>query len=223
MAKKNTTATKKKIGKAEILNFYMNYVLENNSKPNSMYQFAHILGMKETEVYQHFASFKSMEQTVFESFFEHSITLLEKDSEYHHYDAKNKLLSFYFTFFEILKENRSYVILALSGRKQLMDSIQTLGKLRNHFKDYIDGLDLNTMDFKNADLEKIKQKGLSEIAWSQLMATMKYWIDDTSAGFEKTDLFIEKSLKASFELIDTRPLESVIDFTKFLFKEKFAK
>jgi hypothetical protein len=45
-------------------------------------------------------------------------------------------------------------------------------------------------------------------------------MDDSSSSFEKTDIFIEKSLKTSFDLIDTTPLKSIIDFGKFLYKEK---
>jgi hypothetical protein len=50
--------------------------------------------------------------------------------------------------------------------------------------------------------------------------TIKFWLDDNSKGFEKTDIFIEKSVNASFDILDTTPLKSVIDFGKFLFKEK---
>lgn len=225
MAKKSeTTASstqKKQPGKADIIKAYMDYLLKNHKEPESMYQFAGILGLKESDIYQHFASFTSIKQTVFESFFEHAISLLEKDKSYQEYDAQNQLLSFYYTFFEILKENRSYVIYALD-KKQGMESMKSLAKLRKHFLKYIDNIGIDTINFSNADLDRIKQKGLSEIAWGQLMATLKYWMDDNSPGFEKTDLFIEKSLKASFEIVTTRPLESVIDFTKFLFKEKFT-
>jgi hypothetical protein len=52
------------------------------------------------------------------------------------------------------------------------------------------------------------------------LVTLKFWLDDTSASFEKTDIFIEKSIKVSFDVIDTTPLKSIIDFGKFLFKEK---
>ena len=51
--------------------------------------------------------------------------------------------------------------------------------------------------------------------------TIKFWIDDTSKAFEKTDVFIEKSVNTSFDLIDTTPLKSLIDFGKFIYKEKF--
>ena len=49
---------------------------------------------------------------------------------------------------------------------------------------------------------------------------MKFWIDDTSAKFEKTDIYIEKSVKVSFELMNVAPIYSLLDFGKFIFKEK---
>lgn len=104
-----------------------------------------------------------------------------------------------------------------------MMPMKVLQGLKSHFTAYIDNIGIDTINLKNADLDNLKHKGLKEIAWGQLLATLKYWMNDDSSDFEKTDLFIEKSLKASFDLINTRPLESVIDFTKFLFKEKFSR
>ena len=49
---------------------------------------------------------------------------------------------------------------------------------------------------------------------------MKFWLDDSSASFEKTDIYIEKSVKATFELLNIAPVDSLIDFGKFIFKEK---
>jgi hypothetical protein len=52
------------------------------------------------------------------------------------------------------------------------------------------------------------------------LITIKFWLDDTSAAFEKTDIFIEKAVNTSFDLVNIKPLESLIDLGKFLFKEK---
>ena len=49
---------------------------------------------------------------------------------------------------------------------------------------------------------------------------MKFWLEDSSASFEKTDIFIEKAVNASFDLIDVKPLKGILDFGKFLYKEK---
>jgi hypothetical protein len=49
---------------------------------------------------------------------------------------------------------------------------------------------------------------------------MKFWLDDSSPAFEKTDIYIEKSIKATFELMNIAPIDSLIDFGKFIYKEK---
>jgi len=51
---------------------------------------------------------------------------------------------------------------------------------------------------------------------------MKFWIEDDSAGFEKTDILIEKSINTSFALMDNTVLKSVFDLGKFLYKEKMT-
>jgi ubiquinone biosynthesis protein COQ9 len=45
-------------------------------------------------------------------------------------------------------------------------------------------------------------------------------MNDESSNFEKTDVFIEKSVKASFDLAYNIPTQSIIDFGKFLWKEQ---
>ena len=62
----------------------------------------------------------------------------------------------------------------------------------------------------------------SEGAWVQFLFILKFWMEDTSADFEKTDIAIEKSVKTIFDVFDNTPLDSIIDFGKFLFKENFS-
>jgi hypothetical protein len=56
----------------------------------------------------------------------------------------------------------------------------------------------------------------------QLGFLIKFWIEDSSADFEKTDQAIEKSVQTAFDVFDNTPLSALVDFAKFLWKEKFA-
>jgi ubiquinone biosynthesis protein COQ9 len=56
-----------------------------------------------------------------------------------------------------------------------------------------------------------------------LVSAIEFWKKDTSPSFEKTDIFIEKTIDTGFELMDNEPLRKVVDLGKFLFKEKFKK
>lgn len=211
--KKNTTAT-------DIISWYMEYVLENGKQPTSVFSFSKEHNFEEASFYKHFGSFDAVEKGIFKAFLDNSIILLEKSQDYETFDARNKLLSFYYTFFENLTANRSYVIYALNKNKNQLKSLQSLSELRKSFIEYIDRLGIETIDLKEERIMKFQEKSIQESAWFQLLITLKFWMDDTSPSFEKTDLFIEKSVKASFDLIDTTPLKSIIDLGKFLFKEK---
>ncbi|APY09451.1 heat-shock protein [Winogradskyella sp. J14-2] len=213
-------AKKKNIKQADLISFYMDYVLTHNQQPKSVYVFAKDNNFEEQQFYQFFSSFEVLEQSIFKLFFDNAITVLEKSDDYASFDERNKLLSFYFTFFEILTANRSYVAYALGDKKNSLKTLRTLAPLKQQFMHYIELLDIKTIDLKQEQLTKLQQRSLKESAWLQLLLTMKFWLDDTSTSFEKTDVFIEKSVRASFDLIDTTPLKSLIDFGKFIYKEK---
>ncbi|REE25049.1 hypothetical protein DFQ09_103357 [Winogradskyella pacifica] len=213
-------AKKKNITQDDLISNYMDYVLTHNHKPNSVYAFAKDNNFEEQKFYEYFSSFEILEQSIFKIFFDHTLVVLEKSEDYQSFDARNQLLSFYFTFFEILTANRSYVVQALGSDKNQLKSLKALSHLKKSFTNYIEHLDIKTIDLKEEKLEKLKNRGLKESAWFQLLVTLKFWLDDTSTSFEKTDVFIEKSVQASFDLIDTTPLKSLIDFGKFLYKEK---
>ncbi len=213
-------AKKKNIGSQDIISMYMDYVLMHNEDPKSVYKFAKDNNFEETLFYKNFASFESIKSSIFSVFFQNAMTLLEKSEEYQNFDAKNKLLSFYYTFFEILTANRSYVVYTLHEEKNKLKGLHSLKQLRTHFKKFVDDLGVEKLDFKEERIQKIQDKAISESAWIQLIMTLKFWLEDTSSSFEKTDVFIEKSVKASFDVLNVAPIKSVIDLGKFLFKEK---
>lgn len=216
-------ARKKNIKKEDIISMYMNYVLEHEESPKTVYKFCKENNFEEALFYVNFASLKAVKSSVFIEFLKKSLELLSNNDEYQKFDARNQLLSFYFTFFELLTANRSYVVHALDCKEKSLENLSSLKGLRTHFKNYIDDLDIETLDIKQEKIQEIQQKAISESAWIQLLVTIRFWLDDTSASFEKTDVFIEKSVNASFDLLNVAPLKSIIDLGKFLFKEKMMK
>lgn len=213
-------AKKKKKSADDIITHYMDYVLIHGEKPKSVYCYAKELEIEEQEFYTHFSSFEALEKQVFELFFTETLKTLHKSEDYESFDAKNKLLSFYFTFFGNLTANRSYVLMSLNTGNANLKSLKTLTSLRHHFINYITSLKIETFVIDQEKVKAFQQKAISESAWVQLLLTLKFWMDDTSADFEKTDIFIEKSVNTSFDLINTEALKSIVDFGKFLFKEK---
>jgi hypothetical protein len=214
-------ANKKKIcTREEIVSKYMNEVLESGKKPKSVFHFAKDNDFTEAEFYNFFGTIEGLEKEIFRLFFVNTTDLLDKNGEYQEYNMKNKMLSFYFTFFEILTANRSYVLQTLKTDPNPIKNLVQLTLLRESFKEYV--AEILTDDFRveQEKLQKFQEKTLQESAWIQLMLTIKFWMQDASPAFEKTDIFIEKSVNASFELMNVAPMNHLIDFGKFLFKEK---
>ena len=215
-------ARKKNISKDHLISWYMEFVLEHNHHPKSVFSFAKEHNFEEADFYKLFGSFEAIEQSIFGEFFNNTIKMLAKSEEYPNYDARNKLLSFYFTFFELLTANRSYVVYALRGNESVLKltSLKLLKDLKQDFKAFANNIGIEKIDLQQEQLVKIQEKTTQESSWIQMVLTLKFWIDDTSASFEKTDIFIEKSVNSRFDLLDIKPLKSLLDFGKFILKEK---
>jgi len=213
-------ARKKKISKQDIFSFYMDFYLENGEAPKSVYQLSKAYNFDESHFYQFFGNLSGIEKSIFKSFFEQTIELLDKSEEYATFDRRNKLLSLYYTFFEILTANRSFVLNVLERDKTSPRFLKTVSYFKPEFLQYIQALDIEKLDFKGAQIEKMVGKSLDESLWIQMVICLKFWMDDDSASLEKTDIFIEKSINTGFDLINVQPLKSIIDLGKFLFHEK---
>ncbi|CAL2102835.1 TetR/AcrR family transcriptional regulator [Tenacibaculum sp. 190130A14a] len=214
-------AKKKNITQEKLIEWYMNTVLISG-KPQSVFAFAQQNNFDEGEFYKNFSSFESLEKAIFQVFAKETIHMLHKTEAYKDYSSKERLLSFYFTFFELLTANRSYVLSQLKNSKMDFSKLSVLKGLREEFKVFVGGISLEKIDFKNERINKIQDKTIVESYWFQLLMILKFWLEDESPNFEKTDVFIEKTIKASFDIQQIAPVKSVVDLAKFLWKEKMT-
>lgn len=209
----------------KILDLYSNYVLRNNKKPLNVYSFCEDHGFSENDFYFYYANFEQLEADYLRFFMDRSIELIKEEETYEVDHPKHKLLSFYYTFFEQLTMNRSLIIYLLGSEKNNLQNIKKLWSLKREFQLFIRSLGIseplltNTTE-SSAKIEKFRHKGIEELYWGHFVATLKFWMDDRSSNFEKTDIFIEKSVDTSFEFLDVKPLKKLVDLGKFLFNEK---
>ena len=213
-------ASEKKM-KEKILSAYYEAVLEHEMEPKSVYKFCKENKLQEADFYTHFASMEAIKETIFKGYFDNTYELISKAADFETATPKHKLLSFYYTFFEVLLLNRSYVLYTLKTQSPRMDQWVVLKGLRTVFKEFATTLIMEGNQNKRpSKFSQNSEKIFSEGAWIQLIFLIKFWLDDTSPGFEKTDVAIEKSVQTAFDLFDTTPLNSLLDFGKFLWKEK---
>lgn len=222
---KKSPATKNKapkntINRDKIISLYMESVLLNEKTPKSVFKFCKDHNFEEAKFYEYFGSFEGLQMEIWNSFYEKTILLANNDEAFPSYSNKEKMLTFFYTFFELLTLNRSYVLFTLKEHQNIMKNLSQLKGLRKDIKHFAAELIRDNNEDKKLKVLKQSVSVFSEGAWLQTLFLLKYWMDDNSAAFENTDVAIEKSVRAIFDVFDTQPLESVLDFGKFLWKEK---
>ena len=211
-----------KLSRDLIISLYMEKVLTEERFPSSVFKFCKENDITETEFYSFFGSFEGIQLEIWNSFYKQTVDLADKDASYETYSNREKMLTFFYTFFEILALNRSYVLFALKENRDILKNLRQLKGLRINVKEFASSLIEQKNEEKKLKVLKQPVSIFSEGAWLQTLFLLKYWMDDNSAAFENTDIAIEKSVRAIFDVFDSSPLESVLDFGKFLWKESRA-
>lgn len=211
-------ATKKKKTSPDILPVFTNAVLENEMFPKSVYKFCKEHDISESNFYANYASIDSLKQAVWMAFYTNTHELLKKDANFASLSRKDRLLTFFYTFFEVLLLNRSYILFVHSSEDNKMNKLGQLKQLRTAVKEFATEL----IEEGNETKSRFAQNPVhlfSEATWAQLLLLLNYWVNDSSKGFEKTDALIEKSVTVAFEVFDNTRLDAFVDLGKFLWKE----
>ena len=220
--KKTTTKDKKetkKVDENQIITLYMQQMLMGEHLPKTVFAFCKKNDIEESDFYTFFGSFDGLKKEIWNKFLENTISTLQNDSSFSGFSPKNKLLTFYFTLFEVLTLNRSYVLYTLKDNKEGLSNLAQLKQFRMAMKEFVSN-NIAIEETRVSKLSKITKPVYSEGAWIQFLFILKFWMDDNSKGFEKTDIIIEKSVNTVVDLLDSKPLENIIDLGKFLWSER---
>lgn len=221
----NSTAQKSKKPNtdksAKIRDAYIDYLLEHGEAPASVYHFMKILKMKEGVFYEYYNSFSAIEKDIWKEYFDETLTRIQTEAVYNEYTVREKLLAFYYTWIEVLKDNRSYVTYSV-GRIKRQGFRRTnpdfLGSFKTSFLDYVNELIAEGKETEEIVDRPIVGSRYDDGLWQQLLFVLKFWVNDDSRGFERTDAAIEKAVNLSFDLMSRSALDTAFDFARFLYQ-----
>ncbi|MCX8526331.1 TetR family transcriptional regulator C-terminal domain-containing protein [Chryseobacterium formosus] len=208
----------------KIFELYGDYILNHGERPKNIYRFAKDNEFEEKDFYNYFSSFEQIEKSMLVNLFDKSVELASEVNSSDEIISKEKLLNVYFIFFENMTMNRSLVLMILGNDK--LHSAKISNQLKETHRQFIKTLDFDDWEMiqkTKDDVKSFQEKAREEALWIHLVSAIEFWKKDTSPAFEKTDIFIEKTIDTGFELMDNEPLRKVVDLGKFLFKEKFKK
>lgn len=203
-----------------IIKEYLQFVLEQGEQPASVYKFSKIIGLTENDFYQHFNSFMALEKHIWRNFFEETLSRIESEEIYLQYTVREKLLAFYFTLVEVLKTNRSFVMYSLKDYKKSDINPEVLKSLKTQFVYFIHELLNEGKETAEIVDRPIISDRYQEALWLQFMFILNFWRNDDSLKFEKTDAAIEKSVHLSFDLMGKSPIDTMVDFAKFIYQNR---
>lgn len=201
---------------------YGDYLLSEGKRPVNVHSFMKKLGYEEGDFYQYFSGFESIEREFLVYFFKQSLELTKETEDYQALTSREKLLNFYFIFFENLNMNRSLVLMILDT--DVKSKIINLKYLKAQYLEFVQTLDFSSWKAFDKLPEGLKSKiskPQEQALWVHFLSVLKFWKNDLSAGFEKTDMYIEKSMNTGFELMENSLIEKMVDLGKFLFYERF--
>ena len=219
------TATAKKKEKKDhrqlILEGFVSHVLEHGKEPASIFKFAKDLKINEVEFYNYFTSFDVIKSSIWVALFEETHRQLEEQEVYKEYAVREKFLSFLFTWVEELKKNRSYLLSLYGNKVTTFKNLPTdTREFKEKFSDFASELILEGKETQEIASRPLITEKYDEALWLQVGFVFRYWLDDNSPRFEKTDAAIEKSVNFAFDLMGKSALDSFLDLAKFLYQSK---
>lgn len=209
----------------QIRNGYIDYVLMNDEKPKSVYSFVKKLKISESDFYEFYSSFESIEKIIWVDLIVETIDTLQQQEIWNEYSSRDKILAFFYSYVEVLKKQRSFVIYSLNSAKEGFSTPAVLSGVKPIFEHFAEEILNEGLETGELAERKFFSKRYKDALWVQFAFILKFWVGDDSVGFEKTDEAIEKGINVTFDLFQRSPIDNLLEYGKFLsrnghFKEK---
>lgn len=201
----------------DIIKKFEEYTLEHGH-PISIHKFCKYTEIKDDDFYKVAGSFERLEKQFWLHQIEQTIANIEAEEVYQGYSAREKLLAFFFTFFENLRKHRSFILMTHKRGKFDIGSFRKLGLLKRRFEDYSNEIIAHAIDNDEVASRKFIDQHYPKGLWIEFAFLINFWMKDDSPDFEETDAAIEKSTNLGFAVMENGVFDSMIDFGRFLYK-----
>lgn len=198
-----------------ILDAFAEYLRENAQPPLSVYRFTKDLGLSESDFFHEFPSLESVESAWWSALITKVVEAVESGDEWNGFSARQRLLTFFFAWFEEVLSVRSLILLRFKPLGVFKND-PALKSFNQTYRDFA----RKVIEHGVASGEIAGRGKLTNLYPDALLTTFRSLIDfnikDESPRFERTDAFIEKSVHLAFELIRTQAIDSAVDLVRFL-------
>lgn len=200
----------------QIKKAYLDFVLTNDEKPKSVYSFTKKLKISESDFYDFYASFESIEKNIWVELLLETIEEIQTQELWLQYSSREKMLSFFYSYVELLKAHRSFVRYSLKSAPKKLSTPDVLSGVKPIFENFASQIIEEDLESGELADRKFFAKRYKDALWVQYAFILNFWLDDDSQGFEKTDEAIERGLQVTFDLFQRSPIDNLFEYGKFL-------
>lgn len=201
------TKTKETSLETRIVELYKQLTVEGKIRKMSVYSFCKLLDISEADFYKHFASLDAIGRKIWTSYADEVISALKESETYASYSAREKILAYFFTFFENALKDRSFIEKTYTNFS-LLRGYQR--KFRAHMAEVIqEGVIAD--EIQSRHLENL----YLDVLWGLHWGLIQFWLNDESEGFQDTEKAIETYLRIPLELMGQNVLDSAYEALRF--------
>jgi AcrR family transcriptional regulator len=201
----------------QIIEAYIRYLGENGQRPVTVTRFCKDNGFDEGSFFKEFASFDALEGAFWGGLFSRVVDAVKAGAEWNGFAARERYLAFLYAFMEQSLGNRSMLLLRLKGVSPFA-RFPALRKMEARFKEFADMIVSHGISTGEIADRRSLRSFYSDALYIHFRGVMQFNLQDDSEGYERTDEFIEKTVKLAFELIRTQAIDSALDLGKFFFR-----
>ncbi|MEM0997218.1 MAG: TetR family transcriptional regulator C-terminal domain-containing protein [Bacteroidota bacterium] len=202
--------------KQKIKQAYKEIAVVGRSLPLSLKVVGEQAGLTLAEVRAEFPGSLDIQQGIWADYLRTTLETLEDSPEFAEYLVREKMLGFYFTFFELIAEDREFILLF----KDKLGVWNYIPEFLQPFKDaFIEFVSMLLAE--GASTEEVAERMVLGNQypgwhWPQFMFLLNGWVNDPSADYSRTDQAIEKSVNLGFDIMGRNLFDSAFDFFKFV-------
>lgn len=220
---------------------YIDYCVLHQKRPESMKAFAATQEILLSDFQAKYPSFEKLDVEIFAQIWQETQNQLSNDAMFYQYNTREKLLSVYYTWIELLKNKKDFILFLDKNGILWSESLEYLmsgnvfstyfvkplanvfpfymGEMQTPFKRFTQNIINNAVGEEVANRFWLNSR-YADVLWLITVFLFRFWLKDESADNEKTDAAIEKALNWFFDMIQPNAWDSGLDLVKFMWQNK---
>lgn len=180
--------------------------------------------IKKSQFRTEFGSVDNFTKFVWAELMRTSLKTAYQDSKFASFSNRDKLLTLYYTFFENCGLNEAFLIMSIRhhGRAGMLSVLKDLKEEFISFINSISQFSFAMGKQYETSIGQLSDTIIGEAFYGQFLLLLDFWSTDNSEDHVKTDVAIEKTVRASMDVLEVTPVKSLLDVAKFFWQERIS-